>query len=755
MGGLFGGIRNGVSLPCALALALLSSCGGAGSQAGTPALRESVGQASVPDLNVAAVQLDAMPCPKGVSAQTWAELKGALREALSARLQVTGDRLQVGAGPSARPKAAADIALRPPHGDAAASVLTYYGSGALLNWRYYSPGDYDQNGVVGLSDLVPLAVHFGESSGTGNPFAGNTVQAVIDGDSNGELNLADIIAIAVNFGVHVEGYRVYAADNTVACPTSADSPNGTGTVYIGGVAFGDAQEPPGGGRKLFNYQVVPTATTRYFWVRPTDGETDGSASNYVVVVLPPKQGPIAKLANPPTAQTLAHIVWNASASFDPDGVVNRYEWDFNDDGVFEFDSGQAPTADFYYYAPGDYTCTVRVTDNDFYTATTKGTVTVTEKAKWHVTTVEERENAFQNDTPLAGGIKLLDVEGQPALLYLRKLAQPEPVTGIDHELVYRRALDANGEQWGDAIQVGRFNLGAGAAFRGTAAFVGGRPALAYKYAANDAGGGTVFDPRYICADDGVGSSWSSWHSLPENLSLSGLVDYGGKPLLLGYDSGTGNRQGSLATDAGGASWSEWRDLGIQASGVSVAVIGGRLACLDTGTDLGYSRAIDADFTQWPPPVPVNPLEQAGEGAQLLEVNGLPAAVYFDENDLSLKFRLGRTVDGEFYDPPLILTPWCDSGDKFEAFLMDGRPAVFYYDRFDGKLKLVIANTQAADYWTLPSEVPYDTTLWFATDTWTNTGVSAVAGSPAFAHLTQVQPGDWLIGGYRLEYGSYW
>jgi hypothetical protein len=130
-------------------------------------------------------------------------------------------------------------------------------------------------------------------------------------------------------------------------------------------------------------------------------------------------------------------------------------------------------------------------------------------------------------------------------------------------------------------------------------------------------------------------------------------------------------------------------------------------------------------------------------------------VYYDENDRSLKFRMGRTPDGEFYDPPLILTPWCDSGDKFEALLVDGRPAVFYYDRFDGKLKLVIANTQAADYWTLPSEVSYPTGLQFATDIWGNTALSGVAGSPAFAHLTQVQPGEWLRGGYRLEYGSYW
>ena len=63
-------------------------------------------------------------------------------------------------------------------------------------------------------------------------------------------------------------------------------------------------------------------------------------------------------------ETLAHIVWDADASHDPDGVIIRYEWDFDGDGIFEYDSEERYKLDFYYYEAGDYSCTVRVTDDD-------------------------------------------------------------------------------------------------------------------------------------------------------------------------------------------------------------------------------------------------------------------------------------------------------------------------------------------------------------------------------------------------------
>jgi M6 family metalloprotease-like protein len=55
--------------------------------------------------------------------------------------------------------------------------------------------------------------------------------------------------------------------------------------------------------------------------------------------------------------------FNASASFDKDGTIDTYEWDWDDDGVFE-DSTASPTINHTYPEGGDKTVRLRVTDDD-------------------------------------------------------------------------------------------------------------------------------------------------------------------------------------------------------------------------------------------------------------------------------------------------------------------------------------------------------------------------------------------------------
>lgn len=59
-------------------------------------------------------------------------------------------------------------------------------------------GDYDLNGTVSISDITPIAVHFGETSGVSLP--------VIDGSGNNKVDIADITALAQNFGHALSGY---------------------------------------------------------------------------------------------------------------------------------------------------------------------------------------------------------------------------------------------------------------------------------------------------------------------------------------------------------------------------------------------------------------------------------------------------------------------------------------------------------------------------------------------------------------------
>jgi len=63
--------------------------------------------------------------------------------------------------------------------------------------------------------------------------------------------------------------------------------------------------------------------------------------------------------NPGAGET---ILFNASMSYDSDGYITLYEWDWDNDGVFE-ESQSRPTTTYSWENPGDYTVTLRITDN--------------------------------------------------------------------------------------------------------------------------------------------------------------------------------------------------------------------------------------------------------------------------------------------------------------------------------------------------------------------------------------------------------
>jgi PKD repeat protein len=74
------------------------------------------------------------------------------------------------------------------------------------------------------------------------------------------------------------------------------------------------------------------------------------------------------------------VVFNAAKSRDAEGAIAKYEWDFNDDGVYDVvKAGIEPaeaTAEAVYYAPGTYRSVLRVTDGTGQTASMPRVITV-------------------------------------------------------------------------------------------------------------------------------------------------------------------------------------------------------------------------------------------------------------------------------------------------------------------------------------------------------------------------------------------
>jgi len=69
------------------------------------------------------------------------------------------------------------------------------------------------------------------------------------------------------------------------------------------------------------------------------------------------------------------ILFNASTSYDSNGYISLYEWDWDYNGVYE-ESSTTPTTTHLWSNPGSYTVTLRVTNNSGWTDTVTKTITV-------------------------------------------------------------------------------------------------------------------------------------------------------------------------------------------------------------------------------------------------------------------------------------------------------------------------------------------------------------------------------------------
>ncbi|MCK5253581.1 MAG: PKD domain-containing protein, partial [Thermoplasmata archaeon] len=69
------------------------------------------------------------------------------------------------------------------------------------------------------------------------------------------------------------------------------------------------------------------------------------------------------------------------AGFDPDGTIVLYEWDYDGDDIYDEGSPTSKTTHHVYIVPGQYTATLRVTDNEDATATDTRTINVSKKVQ--------------------------------------------------------------------------------------------------------------------------------------------------------------------------------------------------------------------------------------------------------------------------------------------------------------------------------------------------------------------------------------
>lgn len=191
---------------------LLIACGSDADQtpAVAPARPELDARMSTPrtpehaDLTAALSELQAAECPATLDAALWAELAAALEQ----QLQAAAEGKQASVRPSGPENELQDLEL-----------VDGGPGGWRLEWTYVNVGDYDHNGEVGISDLVPVGMHFLSAEG-GPDWA---AAQLADGDGNGEVNIADVTPIGMHFGASCGSYNIYGRDGDSGPWTLLDS----------------------------------------------------------------------------------------------------------------------------------------------------------------------------------------------------------------------------------------------------------------------------------------------------------------------------------------------------------------------------------------------------------------------------------------------------------------------------------------------------------------------------------------------------
>ncbi|MFH1100607.1 MAG: PKD domain-containing protein [Methanobacteriota archaeon] len=94
-----------------------------------------------------------------------------------------------------------------------------------------------------------------------------------------------------------------------------------------------------------------------------DSQVLRSGAAYIFTVVPPNKLPHPAFSwSPQYPFPHEQTTFDASASYDNDGSIVKYEWDWNHDGVYD-ENHTTPTAVHSWVHSGGYLVTLRVTDN--------------------------------------------------------------------------------------------------------------------------------------------------------------------------------------------------------------------------------------------------------------------------------------------------------------------------------------------------------------------------------------------------------
>ena len=116
-------------------------------------------------------------------------------------------------------------------------------------------------------------------------------------------------------------------------------------------------------RVIADDNIYNTAKIYHFTTepRPSSPPPSGGGGGYAP---PPNQHPISKITGPEIGYSNENLIFYAYYSYDPDGYITGYRWDFENDGVYDTDWSADPFVKHRFFAVKNYSIRLEVKDND-------------------------------------------------------------------------------------------------------------------------------------------------------------------------------------------------------------------------------------------------------------------------------------------------------------------------------------------------------------------------------------------------------
>ncbi len=228
------------------------------------------------------------------------------------------------------------------------------GTITLYEWDFDGDGNYDWS-----SRTEHTVVHVYDTPGTHNPVlkvsnnqgATDTASVAITVTSKAPVATAtaDVLEGNAPLTVNFDGSTSQDPDGTIA---SHDWIITGGATYNGVTA-----------QHVFTGAGSYTATLT---VTDNDGDT---GQDVLTIVVKQAGSPTATAAAVPTSgATPLNVVFTGTGT-DPNGVIVLYEWDFEGDGTYDWNSAVSGSASYTYTSNGSFDVTLRVTDDEGLTDT--------------------------------------------------------------------------------------------------------------------------------------------------------------------------------------------------------------------------------------------------------------------------------------------------------------------------------------------------------------------------------------------------